>query len=261
MNSIFSRSSLMILESLSFTETLYAFDFDGTLSKIVRNPSDAVIGKTTEVLLKKLSSLVPLAIVSGRSISDLKSKLSFEPQYMIGNHGMEGLNKNGDNLLKAKKICSNWREVFSKLNFEYGLEIEDKSYSFALHYRRSRNKKNSKLKIQSIVDSLSPAPQVITGKSVINLLPPGAPHKGMAILDLMNRAKVKHVFYIGDDDTDEDVFSLPNSNILSVRVGEKRSSHARFFIKRQSEINKLLKLLIRYNGADENFTKRNAKNV
>src|SRR4051812_39174993 len=36
MNYLFSQASLRILESLSFTQTLYAFDFDGTLAPIVR---------------------------------------------------------------------------------------------------------------------------------------------------------------------------------------------------------------------------------
>lgn len=60
----------MILESLSFTKTLYAFDFDGTLSRIVRVPSEATVSDVTNRLLIQLSELVPVAIISGRSIDD-----------------------------------------------------------------------------------------------------------------------------------------------------------------------------------------------
>jgi trehalose 6-phosphate phosphatase len=74
----------------------------------------------------------------------------------------------------------------------------------------------------------------------------GAPHKGVAILELMKLAKSKRVLYIGDDDTDEDVFSLTNEKIMSIRVGEKKISNAHYYIQRQSEINRLLKYLIRY---------------
>ena len=48
----------------------------------------------------------------------------------------------------------------------------------------------------------------------------GAPHKGAAILDLLKNSELQHVFYIGDDDTDEDVFSLPSygpGQVMTVR--------------------------------------------
>lgn len=86
---------------------------------------------------------------------------------------------------------------------------------------------------------------MILGKSVINLVPPGAPHKGVALLEAMMTLNLKCALYIGDDDTDEDVFSLPDTNIISIRVGEKRASHAQFFIKRQTEVNNILKKLIK----------------
>lgn len=246
MNPLFSKASLMLLESLSFTKTLYAFDFDGTLSKIVRIPSEASISPTTEALLKTLSSLAPVAIVSGRSVRDLRSRIGFEPQYVIGNHGLEGLGNNTESLKKAKSICIQWKKTLSEVDFGPGTEIEDKIYSLAIHYRRSRNKKQVKDLINKVLQTLKPAVQIITGKSVINLLPQGAPHKGAAVLELKKRAEAKHLFYIGDDDTDEDVFSLPDPQIMSVRVGKKRASQAHFYISRQSEINHLLKLLIRY---------------
>jgi trehalose 6-phosphate phosphatase len=165
---------------------------------------------------------------------------------VVGNHGLEGLGNNRDSLKQAIVFCKDWKEKLSQADFGSGVEVEDKTYSLAIHYRRSRNKKQVKEQIKNAIASLHPAPQLIPGKSVINLLPQGTPHKGAAILELMKRAEARYVFYIGDDDTDEDVFGLLDAKIMSVRVGEKRSSHARFYIKRQSEINHLLRLLIHY---------------
>ena len=82
---LFSRDNLVVLESMSFTKTLYAFDFDGTLAKIVRVPAEARMSRTTEELIKQFSELVPVAIVSGRSLKDLRDRLGFEPKYLIGN--------------------------------------------------------------------------------------------------------------------------------------------------------------------------------
>ena len=182
----------------------------------------------------------------------MKQRLLFQPQYLVGNNGLEGLgNKNGK-LRQAEEDCRAWKSNLEKIEFGAGVEIEDKTYSLAVHYRRSRNKKRVREQIRKSVATLSPLPRVITGKSVVNLLPVGAPHKGLAVLELMKKAETKHAFYIGDDDTDEDVFSLPNGHIvMATRVGEKKNSHAKYFIKRQSEINRLLKLLIQYHQAGD----------
>jgi trehalose 6-phosphate phosphatase len=63
---------------------------------------------------------------------------------------------------------------------------------------------------------------------------------------LMLQTGIKSAFYIGDDDTDEDVFSLPNTRIFTVRVGRKVSSQAQYFISEQAEINPLLRTLLRH---------------
>ena len=118
----------MILESLSFTKTLFAFDFDGTLSKIVRVPLEARINHATESLLSELSKLVPVAIVSGRSIRDLKPRLGFEPSYLVGNHGLEGLGNNRESLKQVEAICADWKSKLSKEDFGAGVEVEDKTY-------------------------------------------------------------------------------------------------------------------------------------
>lgn len=243
---LFSKSSLKILESLSFTQTLYAFDFDGTLSKIVRHPHQAKMTKTTADLLLQLSRQVPVAIVSGRSLDDLKQRVEFQPKYLIGNHGIEGVNYRWNSLLEAKNQCELWKTKLEQFSFDSGVQIENKMYSLSIHYRRSRHKKLSREQIKNAIANLNPMPQVIPGKCVFNLLPIGAPHKGASLLELIKQDEAKHAFYIGDDDTDEDVFGLHEVQMMTVRVGEKKTSHAQFYIRRQSEINRLLKLLIHY---------------
>lgn len=250
MRRLFAPDSLRILESLSFTKTLYAFDFDGTLSKIVRNPQDAAIKASTDLLLKELSKRAPVAVISGRSVVDLKKHLSFVPPYLVGNHGLEGLAARPDTLETARKICVEWVEHLKKhLSPDLlagGLEIEDKSFSIAAHYRKCASKKKAKLAILNAAANLDLKPRIILGKCVVNLLPPGAPHKGVALVELMLQAGIKSAFYIGDDDTDEDVFSLPNARIFTVRVGKKARSQAQYFIQDQSEIDRTLKTILRF---------------
>ncbi len=154
---------------------------------------------------------------------------------------MRNLNPSNKNTCKVwiEQLHKTWGKVSNT-----GVSIENKSYSIALHYRKSRNKKKSRVDLFNQIQTLTPPPRVILGKCVMNLVPAGAPHKGVALLELMLSLNLKCAFYIGDDDTDEDVFSLPDSRIISVRVGRKKTSQAQFYINRQAKINKVLRKLI-----------------
>ncbi len=246
MKYLFSQTGVKVLESLSFTQTLYAFDFDGTLAAIAHTPDEVKIHSSTNTLLKSLSEVVPVAIISGRSIKDLKKCLNFCPEYLIGNHGLEGLSLRKDSAAKAYTVCQGWKKQLEKnMYIDSGIFVEDKMYSLAVHYRNSRHKKFIKLKLFEELKMLDPTPRIVLGKCVVNLIPTGAPHKGVALLELMQWLDLKCAFYIGDDDTDEDVFSLPDARIITSRVGQKKTSQAQYFIKRQNEINKVLKNILK----------------
>lgn len=249
MKYLFSEPGLQILESLSFTETLYAFDFDGTLSPIVSHPENAQAGEITQNLLKELSNLRSVVVISGRAVSDLKTRVQLKENLLIGNHGLEGLGVKKATIQKAKVICERWQDQLKKgwssLKNDPGVMVENKTYSIALHYRKSRNKNQARAKLFELIGDLQPSPRVILGKCVFNIVPAGGPHKGVALLEAMLKLERKCALYIGDDDTDEDVFSLPDARIISVRVGKKRDSQAQFYINRQSEINRLLKVLLK----------------
>jgi trehalose 6-phosphate phosphatase len=245
-NALFLKSGLRILESMSFTRSLYAFDFDGTLAPIVRVPETAKMKSTTAALLEELARWAPVAVISGRGLSDLKKRLDFLPPYLVGNHGLEGLKRSQTSLKQLNRSCESWRRSLKKVSLLPGMQVEDKSYSLALHFRRCRTKGKARALISEILSDLNPAPRIIPGKSVVNLLPPGAPHKGVALMEVMKEAQVKSALYIGDDDTDEDVFGMKHPSILTVRVGKKIRSDARFYLGRQSEMNRLLKTLIRF---------------
>lgn len=265
MTLLFSKKGISTLKKLSETKALYAFDFDGTLAGIVLQSTKAKMTSTTEKLLKKFSTQVPVAVISGRSILDLKKRIAEPPSYLIGNHGLEGFDhkKTPLALARGQKICKAWSKALQTMDLKSDIEIENKSFSLALHYRQSKNKKRAQKEILAALPLLTPPPQIITGKSVFNLLPPGSPNKGTALMDLLKKTKIKNVFFIGDDDTDEDVFSLSKTpgEFVTVRVGKKKSSKAQFFIQRQSDINRLLRVLIRFISIDgemrENGKRRN----
>jgi trehalose 6-phosphate phosphatase len=251
MRDLFGKSSLIALEALSFTRTLYAFDFDGTLAGIVENPDQARMRPETERLLSRLSNLVPTAVISGRSLKDLSSRFGAPPSYLVGNHGLEGLPSMKKPPERAEAICTAWLERIRRSIPEEllasGVELEDKTYSLAIHYRKSRTKGEARRFIDAIAEALSPRPRVIPGKCVANLIPPGAPHKGIALLELMEKARVKSAFYMGDEESNEDIFELPEarrSRILTVQVGSRSPSSAAYSIKSQDEVDRVLRTLV-----------------
>lgn len=252
MNQLFSKSSLQILESLSFTNTLYAFDYDGTLSPIVANPDQAEMPSETFELLSRLSSKVTTAVLSGRSLADLKPRIPANVKYLIGNHGLEGLPRTTP-VSTLHSQSQAWKIALEKqlnpIADELGISIEDKEYSLAIHYRRSRKRKLARQATQAAIASLEGNPKVIFGKLVFNVVPHEGPHKGVALTRLMAESGAGFAFYIGDDMTDEDVFGLNDSRILTVRVGNRRCSQAKYCINRQSEINLLLKQILHFHSA------------
>jgi len=89
MRHLFSHEGERALDAVMQLEPLLAFDFDGTLAPIVPMPHEARVPKAVSDGLDRLSRRLPLAIITGRSVTDVKPRLGFEPNYIVGNHGAE----------------------------------------------------------------------------------------------------------------------------------------------------------------------------
>jgi trehalose 6-phosphate phosphatase len=60
----------------------------------------------------------------------------------------------------------------------------------------------------------------------------------------MTKLGLDGLFYIGDEETDESVFALPNGVAMGVRVGKHAGSHARFYLHHQGEVEEVLRFLV-----------------
>lgn len=249
------------MDLLARAHTLYAFDFDGTLARIVRNHQDAQLAGPIREGLVELGKRACTAIISGRSVADLQVRVAGAVPHLIGNHGLEGLHAVPQVLRQAREMCEAWKQqIGSGCGAELariGATVEDKTYSLALHYRTSIRKREAREVAFKVLAQLSPAPRILLGKDIVNMIPGGAPHKGVALLELMYQLNRTAALYVGDDETDEDVFSLPDARIVTVRIGKKKTSTARFYLERQSEITELLRHLI--NAHDKTGGSRAAK--
>ena len=91
--------------------------------------------------------------------------------------------------------------------------------------------------------------RLVGGKLVVNVVVPNAPHKGLALERERAHLACDTVIYVGDDETDEDVFQIDRpGQLLSIRVGRKRTSAAPYYIRNQAEIDRLLETLVAARG-------------
>ncbi|MGZ9029793.1 MAG: trehalose-phosphatase [Burkholderiaceae bacterium] len=246
MTPLFSREGRSRLQHLAQAETLYAFDFDGTLAPIVADPAQARAAERVTLPLAQLASLVPVAVVSGRAQRDLIERLPCEIAYLVGNHGNEGLPDAGDSS-RLTETCRAWR---SALELQLlapegaGVRLEDKGHSLSLHYRTSPDAVAASAFLRTLAHALTPQPTVIDGKMVLNLLPPGSLTKFEALQILMEHEGVDNVLFVGDDETDEIVFERAPEHWMTVRIDPGSGSAARYCLDEQASIEILLAHLL-----------------
>lgn len=246
MKYLFAPAGQRALATFCERSTLFAFDFDGTLAPLVADPLAARMSPKATELAEAIGKLAPVALVTGRSSTDLKSRLDFAPAFLIGNHGLESDGKNSAELERAAETCRKWRQLFPENLAKWpGSFIEDKKFSFSIHSRKARNAPKFRKELAAFCQSLEPLPRLLGGKHVLNLVPPGSPNKGSALLALMKRTQIERAIYVGDDLTDEDVFSMEEPSILSIRVGRRTASKAEYYVQRQTQVNRLLNDILR----------------
>jgi trehalose 6-phosphate phosphatase len=250
MRSLFTPAGEADLAATVARRPLLAFDFDGTLSPIVSRPIDARVPIATLQRLKRLAHRLPLAVISGRAIEDLRHRLGFEPTFIVGNHGAEDpslahrpeLNGALDGL-RARVLA-----LGDELRHA-GVQVEDKGASMALHYRLATDRAAAIEAIGRALDGCEPGLHVFGGKMVVNVVSSAADDKAAALHRIARRAGVHAVVYFGDDVNDETVFAAREPHWLTIRVGaDAPESAARYFIGGTREMPRLLDRILTLTG-------------
>jgi trehalose 6-phosphate phosphatase len=239
---ILSADGRAALDELARGPALLAFDFDGTLAPIVKDRSSAELPAETRRLLRALALMYPCAVISGRSRADVAARLTAIPLLaIVGNHGAEAGRGPIDRSRRARLVA--WkRSLEGALDSEPGVEIEDKRFSIAVHYRHAPVRATARHAVLRAAGSL-PGVRVFGGHAVVNVVPADAPNKGTALQALVARTGAGPVLYAGDDRTDEDAFRSPYVGV-SIRVGRTLRTSARWYLPEQGAIDELLRALI-----------------
>jgi trehalose 6-phosphate phosphatase len=243
MKNLLAPSNRAILEAMAGANPLLAFDFDGTLAPIVTAPDDAQMRSTTRTLLGRLADRYSVVVLSGRALGDVAARLSnVALAEVVGNHGIEP----SADTSRCERIVRDWLPaIVSAVAGLSGTEVEDKRFSIAVHYRRCQRKAEAIATVQKTAASFVNPARILGGKQVLNLLPEGAPNKGMALSRLIATLGRDTALYVGDDATDEDVFAMARpGSLLCVRVGRARQSLAGYFLRDQVAVDDLLQRLV-----------------
>lgn len=239
MHHLFSPAGERALAQLLQRRALLAFDFDGTLAPIVARPDDALVSTGIARRMSDLARRRPVAIVTGRSIADVRPRLGFEPTYLVGNHGAEGLawGQAGEGLQQLRERLAGQAPSL----LAAGVQVEDKGLSLALHYRLARDRE---LALRCIGEALADLPAdlgTFGGKCVVNVVLRDAPDKGVAVQTLLHHSGCDALLFVGDDVNDESVFERALPHWLTVRIGpDHAGSRAMFFLAVHSEMALLL---------------------
>lgn len=243
---LFGKKGFSALKNFIEPGMLFAFDLDGTLAPIVSDPAAIGISAPVQNAFTRLAEQAAAAVITGRSRADAFKYLGRTPRYLLGNHGVEGLPEWQARENEFARTVKGWLNQLNDLcpvAPENGIFIENKGFSLSIHYRQTQNRQAAQNMILSAIQKLSPQPRRIGGKCVENLLPADAPDKGAAFLIMMHQGKYEKGFFVGDDETDESVFRLDQQNIFTVRVEKAAPSSAKFYLRKQSEIARLLNTL------------------
>lgn len=195
---------------------LVATDFDGTISAIVPNPDAAVLlpGAADALAALARHPRTKVAVVTGRSLADLRVRCPVPGVHLVGGHGNERAGAAG--------TAPDWTELAAEAEREAaawpGTHVEVKPWSLTLHYRRAPQ-------FAAAVTAFAEAAarkhglRLVPGDCIAELTPPTAGTKGDAVLALRRELDCDVAIYLGDQPTDEDVFAAADGSLFGIRVG------------------------------------------
>lgn len=230
---------------------LFFLDYDGTLVAFRNNIDMAFPDEELFEILRQLTSdpLNHIVIVSGRNHKTLESWFKNIPLDIIAEHGAWQKHHHGV-WAAAPGLADKWKsEIFPILEAYVdrtpGAFVEEKSYSLVWHFRKAE-KGLGDLRASELMDTLhyliaDKGLMILQGNKVIEVKNLEV-NKGKAALTWLEDEQYDFVLAMGDDHTDEDLFTAMPERTITVRVGSYISK-AKYYIRNYSEVRNFLKIL------------------
>lgn len=235
---------------------LLCCDFDGTLVPIADHPESCSLAPEVREVLVALSQTprVNVAIVSGRSLADLRGCIGSDDVAYAGNHGLE-IDARGGNFRHPAALATRpeLEAVIHLLRRDLGpfpgVWVEDKGLSASVHFRLADPAQVPQV-MTRIDEAVSQAVEtnalvLRAGKSVREVRPSVDWNKGSAVRWLADRLSPAGTptltVYLGDDDTDEDAFRSIACTGIGIRIGDRSETVAKYMIPDPTSVHQFLK--------------------
>lgn len=233
-------------------------DFDGTLTPIVERPEQARLPRETRRLLTSLAQHpdARVGVISGRTLRDVHHLVRVPEAAYAGCHGLDiawrGLRFRHPRAVKLRPLIRRTtRFLRDRTRRVPGVLVEPKGLTVALHYRLADPAVAPALR--SLVTRTvrqAPGVEMLRGKKVLELRPQIGWGKARAVVlmrdwlaDSLGSPRPLTI-YLGDDETDEEVFRALRARVTSVAVGRRRTAAA-FRLRDPSAVQTFLAWLAR----------------
>ncbi|WP_017257477.1 bifunctional alpha,alpha-trehalose-phosphate synthase (UDP-forming)/trehalose-phosphatase [Pedobacter arcticus] len=227
-------------------------DYDGTLVNFKANIDDASPDRELYQLINKLSNddRNQVIIISGRKHETLEQWFGHLPALdLIAEHG--AWKKSGTNdWEETPNLSDKWKVNVRPMLESYsdrtpGSFIEEKRYSFAWHYRKVETGLGE-LRANELMSNM----RYLTREMGLQLLPGNKVlevknaeiNKGKATLEYLHNKQFDFIIAMGDDHTDEDIFTAINDVAITIKVGTS-ISEANYYLRNVEEVRNLLNSL------------------
>ncbi len=192
-----------------------AFDIDGTLSPIAPTPEQARLYPGVIDLLQQARAYAHVAILTGRGIEDGAGKVNLDGLTYIGTHGLswsDGLPwshavHTAPGALDYRTSGTYLLDLVAERLADFpGVIVQRKQVGGSIHYRLAPDHEQTRQKILALLEE--PARRVnmrlSEGKQIIEIRPPLAIDKGLALRQFAQRHELRGLIFAGDDLTDLD---------------------------------------------------------
>jgi alpha,alpha-trehalase len=226
-------------------------DYDGVLTPIVSHPDLAVLSDEMRDVLTDLAAVTTVAVVSGRDVTDVRSKVRVPGIYYAGSHGFDIVLPSGEPVVDQRldrfrvyldPLDKATEMLEERLDGVPGAQVERKRFAIAIHYRRVPDEDYPA--IESAVEATAPEVpllRVTSGKKIFEFRPDFDWDKGRALDWLLDELELDRYavvpVYLGDDTTDEDAFRVIRKRGIGIVVGrDGEASLARFALEDTEQV-------------------------
>lgn len=216
-----------LIAAIDGRRPVVCLDFDGTLSEIVSDPEAAVLVDGAAEALAAMAEQCPVAILSGRDLADIRTRVGVSGVWYAGSHGFEVVGPDGteyrnpDAAAALPALHQAGDALFNGLSSITGVHVERKRYAIAVHYRNASEDCVAEIVATTHEYGTRLGLRVTTGRKVVELRPDIDWDKGSAlkwIQDQLSPDSRLIPIYIGDDLTDEDAFDALRASGVGIAV-------------------------------------------